>query len=129
MRQDVGPQALLVGFTTYTGEVTAASGWDRDAERKRVRPALGGSCEQLFHSTRLDRFYLPLHPPRAAPLHDPLLQRAIGVIYLPHSERQSHYFETSVAAQFDAIFHLDETQALEPLEPSTHWHAGEAVPG
>jgi erythromycin esterase-like protein len=129
LRQDVGPQALLVGFTTYTGEVTAASGWDREVERKRVRPALSGSCEQLFHSTHLDRFYLPLHTPRAAPLHEFLLQRAIGVIYLPLSERRSHYFDAAVAAQFDAIFHLDETQALEPLEPSAVWHAGESVPG
>ncbi len=122
MRQDVGEQTLLVGFTTYTGQVSAASRWDGEVERKWVRPALDDSCEQLFHTTGLDRFFLRLNTPAAKPLRAPLLQRAIGVIYLPQTERESHYFEVMLADQFDAVFHLDETAALEPLDTPSPWH-------
>jgi len=121
MREEADGQTLLVGFTTYTGEVSAASQWDGEVERKRVRPALDGSCEQLFHSTGLDRFFLRLNDPAAEPLRAPLLQRAIGVIYLPQTERESHYFEVMLADQFDAVFHLDETAALEPLDAPSPW--------
>jgi erythromycin esterase-like protein len=115
MRQHAPEDTLLVGFTTYTGHVSAASAWDGDVERKAVRPALPESYEHLFHTTGLDRFFLPLNSPAAEPLREPLLERAIGVLYLPESERASHYFQASIAQQFDAVFHLDETEALEPL--------------
>ncbi len=115
IRQHSFEEVLLVGFTTYTGHVSAASQWDGDVERKWVRPALPESYEHLFHTTGMDRFFLPLNSPFAEPLREPLLERAIGVLYLPESERASHYFEASIADQFDAIFHLDETEALEPL--------------
>jgi erythromycin esterase-like protein len=115
MRQHAPHETLLVGFTTYTGHVSAASEWDGDVEYKAVRPALPESYEYLFHSTGLDRFFLPLRSPVAEPLQEPLLERAIGVLYLPESERASHYFQASIAHQFDAIFHLDETEALEPI--------------
>ncbi|MDY0329843.1 MAG: erythromycin esterase family protein [Thiomonas sp.] len=127
MRQAVGDKALLVGFTTYTGHVSAASQWDGDVEHKWVRPALHDSYEYLFHSTGLDRFFLRLNTPAAEPLHETLLERAIGVIYVPQTERASHYFVTSLAQQFDAVFHLDETAALEPLDAPQHWHRPEAV--
>jgi erythromycin esterase-like protein len=55
----------------------------------------------------------------------PRLERAIGVIYRPETERQSHYFEARLAAQFDAVIHLDRTHALEPLERSGIWERGE----
>lgn len=126
VRESAGATALLVGFTTYTGHVSAAAAWDAEVEHKWVRPALAGSCEQLFYKTRLDRFFLPLTEAAAAPLREPLLQRAIGVIYLPQSERASHYFQVSLAAQFDALFHLDETTALEPLTPPQQWHRKES---
>lgn len=115
VREQVGDDALLVGFTTYTGSVSAASEWGGEVEYKWVRPALPGSCEYLFHTTHFDRFFLPLCEPAANPLHEVMLERAIGVLYLPHTERASHYFDASLAAQFDAVFHLDETQAVEPL--------------
>jgi erythromycin esterase-like protein len=115
MRQHAPDETLLVGFTTYTGHVCAASKWDGDVEYKAVRPALPESYEHLFHSTGLDRFFLPLGSPAAEPLREPLLERAIGVLYLPESERASHYFQSSIAHQFDAVFHLDETEALEPI--------------
>lgn len=127
--REAGPKdALLVGFTTYTGHVSAASEWGADVEHKWVRPALAGSYEQLFHATRLDRFFLPLTEAAAAPLREPMLERAIGVIYLPRSERGSHYFHASLPGQFDALFHLDETTALEPLSPPQHWHRKELPP-
>ncbi len=127
MRQEVGDKALLVGFTTYTGHVSAASQWDGEVEHKWVRPALHDSYEYLFHSTGIDRFFLKLNDPSAEPLRETLLERAIGVIYVPQTERASHYFVTSLAHQFDAVFHLDETTALEPLDAPRHWHRPEAV--
>lgn len=127
VRQNVGSEALLVGFTTYTGHVSAASQWDGDVEHKWIRPALPDSIEYLFHSSGLDRFFLPLTPEAAKPLQETFLERAIGVIYLPETERVSHYFDVSVAHQFDAVFHIDETCALEPLDKPRHWHRPEAA--
>ncbi len=98
-------QALLVGFSTYTGHVTAARDWDTPAERRWVRPAHKDSFEHLFYSTHLDRFFLPLTIGAADALVAPLLERAIGVIYRPESEQASHYFKASLSSQFDAVFH------------------------
>lgn len=117
VRQNVGEQtALLVGFTTYTGTVTAAYEWDGEAECRDVLPAIPGSYESLFHDTRLDRFYLPMQGEVVYALRTPMRERAIGVLYRPDTELQSHYFMASLPAQFDAIFHLDETQAVEPMD-------------
>ncbi|MDA8389500.1 MAG: erythromycin esterase family protein [Gammaproteobacteria bacterium] len=122
LRQEIGEQVLLIGFTTYVGQVAAASEWGGDVERKRVHPAHHDSYEHLFRTTGLDRFFLPLKGPLAEHLKEPQLERAIGVIYLPRTERASHYFDASLARQFDAIFHLDETDAVEPLNTPAHWH-------
>lgn len=119
VRRLAGERALLVGFTTYTGYVCAASEWDGEPERKRIVPALPGSWEALFHTTGLDRFFLALGAGASRTLFEAMLERAIGVLYLPQSERASHYFDASIAGQFDALFHLDETDALEPL-PTPH---------
>lgn len=129
VRQQYGNEAVLVGFSTYTGTVTAASDWGAPAERKRVRPALSDSYEALFHNTRLPRFLLTLRQDGLVveELQKSRLERAIGVIYLPQSERISHYFHARLANQFDAIIHLNETQALEPLERTAHWETGEAA--
>ncbi|HUW78425.1 MAG TPA: erythromycin esterase family protein [Candidatus Nanopelagicaceae bacterium] len=115
MRKHSREATLLVGFTTYTGHVSAASEWNGDVEYKTVLPALPDSYEYLFHTTGLDRFFLPLISTFAEPLHEPLLERAIGVLYLPESERASHCFYASIARQFDVLFHLDETDAVEPI--------------
>ena len=122
-----GEEALLVGFSTHHGTVTAASEWDGVAERKRVRAGLPGSYEQLFHQVGEERFWLPLRGNAALAelLAEKRLQRAIGVIYLPQTERQSHYFHTRLPAQFDAMIHIDHTRALQPLVPEPVWHAGE----
>jgi erythromycin esterase-like protein len=120
IRQRYGNAALLGGFTTYTGTVTAASDWDGPAERKRVRPALPGSWEAAFHETGVPRFLLD-----TAELRETRLERAIGVIYRPETERFSHYFDARLAGQFDVVVHFDETRAVEPLEPTSQWRAGE----
>ena len=117
MRERHGDDTRLIGFSTYTGTVTAASDWDGPAERKQVRPGLPGSYEELFHGLGMPNFYLPLRNNRdAASLETPRLQRAIGVIYAPQTERMSHYFHASLPRQFDAMIHFDSTRAVEPLE-------------
>jgi erythromycin esterase-like protein len=122
LREQAGiAQTLLIGFTTYTGHVTAARDWDAPAERRWVRPAHKDSCERLFYTTHLDRFFLPLSAPVADALAAPLLERAIGVVYRPETELASHYFHTSLSQQFDAVFHLDETTAVEPFDVTEHW--------
>ncbi len=103
-----GDDAFLVGLTTHTGSVTAASAWDGPAERKRVKPSLPGSWERLFHDAALPRILLPIRgAAREAgqALDERLLERAIGVIY----------------RQFDAVLHFDETRAVEPLERTAPW--------
>ncbi|HDZ55965.1 MAG TPA: erythromycin esterase family protein [Pseudomonas xinjiangensis] len=116
-RESYGDKALLVGFSTAEGEVTAASDWDAPAERKRVRKPLAGSYESLFQRARCNRFMLDLREQNEAArlLAEPRLQRAIGVIYRPETERQSHYFQSRLPEQYDFMIHLDETRALVPL--------------
>jgi erythromycin esterase-like protein/predicted phosphoribosyltransferase len=116
-----------IGFTTYTGTVTAASDWDEPAERKHVRPALGDSVEALFHAVSDGAFMVPLVPgmPATEELRAARLERAIGVIYRPETERSSHYFQARLADQFDLVIHIDETRAVEPLERTPRWDEGE----
>lgn len=102
------------------GTVTAATDWGAPAERKRVRPSLPGSYERLFHDTGQSRFLL-LSPDDVPAVQDPRLQRAIGVIYRPETERQSHYLEARLGRQFDAVLHYDVTRAVDPLEPGSLW--------
>jgi erythromycin esterase-like protein len=118
MRERYGGEAFLAGFSTDHGFVTAASDWDGDMQRKRVRPGLPGSYEELFHQTGIPRFMILLKSNQKlrSALAAPRLQRAIGVIYLPESERTSHYFHTRLGSQFDAVIHFDETTALEALD-------------
>jgi erythromycin esterase-like protein len=129
VREHYGANAVLVGFTTYTGTVTAASEWDGPAHRKHVRPALAGSYERLFHEVQIPRFLLPLRTDLelSSALAAPRLERAIGVLYLPATERASHYFHARLSDQFDFVLHFDETRALEPLERSALWEAGEVA--
>ena len=126
-REQHGSAVRLIGFTTYTGTVTAASRWGGIAERKVVRPALNGSVEELFHEVERSEFLISPMLSRAAaePLDMVRLGRAIGVIYLPDTERQSHYYHVRPGEQFDALIHLDRTTALEPLEAGSVWIAGE----
>jgi erythromycin esterase-like protein/predicted phosphoribosyltransferase len=125
VRERHGRNAVLVGFTTHHGTVTAASDWDGPAERKNVRPALAGSYEALFHDAHLGRFLLTCDDQARPHLQKTRLERAIGVIYLPATERLSHYFDARLPEQFDAILHFDETRAVEPLAINPEWQAGE----
>jgi erythromycin esterase-like protein/adenine/guanine phosphoribosyltransferase-like PRPP-binding protein len=129
VREEYGTKAVLVGFTTYTGTVTAASEWDGPAHRKHVRPALAASYERLFHDAQIPRVLLPLRTDSelASALMVPRLERAIGVLYLPESERRSHYFRARLPQQFDFVLHFDETRAVEPLERNALWEAGEVA--
>jgi erythromycin esterase-like protein len=125
-RQRFGTSACLLGFTTFTGTVTAAHDWDDPPRRRNVRPGLRGSIESHFHELGDPCFLLDL---RKDDVRDALserrLERAIGVIYRPETERQSHYFDVDLPAQFDLVIHIDETRALEPLERSRGWESGE----
>lgn len=129
VRERYGGSSVLVGFTTFTGTVTAASEWDGPAHRKHVRPALAGSYERLFHEARVPRFLVPLRTDLelSSALAGPRLERAIGVLYLPETERASHYFHARLSEQFDFVLHFDETRALEPLERFALWEAGEVA--
>jgi erythromycin esterase-like protein len=132
VRQQWGRErCALVGFTTHTGSVSAADDWDEPVQRKSVRPSLPGSWERLFHevaeSSGSDRFWLHTRDDARlrALLSETRLERAIGVIYRPGTERMSHYFEAEIGEQFDAVIHLDETRALTPLERNPVWEKGE----
>jgi erythromycin esterase-like protein len=126
-RERHGRDARLVGFTTCRGTVTAASQWGGAAERKQVRGPLPGSYEAVLHSAGIPAFLLcPLGSSRpGVALREPRLERAIGVIYRPETERESHWFATSISQQFDALVHVDRTRAVEPLERTQTWDQGE----
>lgn len=127
VRERHGGDAFLVGMTTHRGSVTAATDWGMPGLRRKVRPALDGSVEHLLHSTGLPSFLVL--PGEDTPAHRRLMQhrleRAIGVVYRPQTERESHYRWCRPAEEFDAIIHIDETRALEPLERSSEWQRGE----
>lgn len=119
-RQEFGKSACLVGFGTYAGTVAAATDWDGPMEVKAVRPALPGSYESLFHASGIACFLLPLREPSLSKallggLAAPRLERAIGVLYRPETERQSHYFDAVLPSQFDEYIWFDETHAVTPL--------------
>lgn len=133
VRERYGRDAVLIGFTTYAGTVTAAADWDEPPSQRRVRPGLPGSYEALFHEVAADfsdSFLLPLRQggDAADRLREARLERAIGVIYRPETERFSHYFLARLADQFDAVLHFDGTRAVVPLERETGWDTPEELP-
>ena len=115
-RDRYGAEVVSIGMTTHRGTVTAARGWDEPCELREVRPSLRGSYERLFHDTGIPAFLLCVSDPELREALSPRLERAIGVLYLPETERASHYFTASLPSQFDLIVHIDHTKALEPLE-------------
>ncbi|ARO88462.1 erythromycin esterase [Nitrosospira lacus] len=122
-----GNGGLRVGFSTSRGTVTAASDWDGPAETKTIREPLPGSYEEIFSRLEKRRFLFDLRGKSEAAymLADERLQRAIGVIYRPETERMSHYFHTSLPRQFDFMIHIDETEAVRPLPSFAHKRPGE----
>ncbi|HEX9940349.1 MAG TPA: erythromycin esterase family protein [Longimicrobium sp.] len=117
VREAVGGGAFLLGFSTYTGTVLAATEWGQPPRVRTVRPALPESWSALFHRTGVGDFFLPLRGTGALAqaLGTPRLERGIGVQYLPDSERASHYFAVRLSQQFDAVVHIDSSTALTPL--------------
>ena len=117
LRERYPDNATIVGFTTATGTVRAATDWGGPDRRKRLRPPVIGSHAALFNATGLPRFYLILDesPSVHAALADSRPQRGVGVRYLPTLEIAGHYYRARLSAQFDAVVHIDRTTALLPL--------------
>jgi erythromycin esterase-like protein len=132
-RQRRRGDCLLVGFTTFDGEVTAATDWGMPADRRRVRPARPDSHEALLHEVHKSElvpagaagFWFGTADPVVADALGERLERAIGVVYRPETELQSHYLAAVLAEQFDAVIHLDHTSAVRPLEITARWDEGE----
>jgi erythromycin esterase-like protein len=128
VKERYGDEAVNIGFTTYTGTVTAVSNWWEAAQLKQVRSALPGSYEALFHETEIPQFYLNLRDENQAivGLRQPRLERAIGVIYQPETERVSHYFHACLPEQFDAVISIDDTKGVQPLDRVPTWEMRDA---
>lgn len=120
VREQFGATSFHLGFSTHYGTVTAADDWGFDPKTKEIVEGLTGSYEAIFHALKYKNFLLDLHLGEHIKhlLQLPRLQRAIGVIYRPETERQSHYFFTRLPHQFDSIIHIDTTKALIPLDTS-----------
>ena len=121
VRQRWGSEAALIGFGTHGGTVTAADDWDSPRETKRVLPSRADSYERQCHDSGVLRFLLDLreaqHDALRRRLSQSRLERFIGVIYRPETERWSHYSECVLPEQFDAYVWFDQTRALEALGP------------
>ncbi len=125
VKEKWGREARLIGFGTHSGTVAAADDWDEPMRVKKVRPSLADSHERMAHDSGIERFLLDLRdlpPELRGGLAEPRLERFIGVIYRPETERWSHYSEAILPKQFDAYVWFDETSAVTPLP-------GEARPG
>jgi erythromycin esterase-like protein len=109
-------ETALIGFTTHTGTVQAAYDWDEPGAIERVRPSLAGSWEEALHGVGVPMFAVTGRALAEVTDGTELLHRAIGVVYRPRTERQSHYYFSKLAEQYDVIVHIDETQTVEPLE-------------
>lgn len=117
-REKFGDQAALIGFGTHKGTVAAATDWDAPMEVKQVRPSMADSYEAASHDAGLDRYLLDLRGISSelrSALMEPRLERFIGVIYRPETERWSHYAQAVLPSQFDAWVWFDETKAVTPL--------------
>ena len=125
VRQQYAGDCFIIGFTTDHGRVTAASEWGGPAERKRVRSALPRSYEHAFHELGVEAFWIAFTGLHAGRVPEDLIERAIGVVYRPETERASHWFHANLARQFDAVIHVDQTSALTPLERTPLWDMGE----
>jgi protein-L-isoaspartate(D-aspartate) O-methyltransferase len=123
VRQKYPDETYLIGFGTDHGTVAAASEWGGPMEVKQVQPSHIDSYERLCHEAETDNFLLPLSKPLQEITRNELLaerlERAIGVIYHPETELQSHYFYASLPRQFDEYIWFDETRAVEPLTRET----------
>jgi erythromycin esterase-like protein len=122
MRQRHDGQSVLIGFTTFGGTVRAAPSWGAQDREYALKPARADSFAAIFHDTGIPAFTLRLRGAAeiAAALGPRRLERFVGVIYVPGAERESHYFETDLGRQYDAIVHIDQTTAVAPIAGSRH---------
>lgn len=131
-RTAFGDDAVLIGFGTDRGTVAAASAWDEPVETKTVLPARADSYEHAFRRAGIARSLTDWREPRKRPLaealREPMLERAIGVVYRPDNEFLSHYFEAVLAEQFDAYVWFEETRAVTPLASDRPEGAPETYP-
>jgi putative phosphoribosyl transferase len=131
-RESYGRDAALIGFGTHAGTVSAASEWDGPMEVKAVRPSRPDSYEALCHETGLERFLIDLragqHDDLRRELANPRLERYIGVIYRPDTERWSHYSRATLAEQYDAFVWFDKTHAVTPLPAQVRAGEDETYP-
>lgn len=126
MRERHPDQSFIIGFSTYQGEVFAADDWDSPGIRKAVRPGLPDSHEALLHELSqqagAEKFWINVQAQQqqeksgAVLLGKERLERYIGVIYAPATERWSHYLKTRLDQQYDALIYIDKTRALNPLD-------------
>jgi erythromycin esterase-like protein len=132
VRAAYADQAVLIGFGTDRGTVAAASDWGSPMEVKQVRPARDESWEAAFRRTGNARSLTDWrggsNRSLRSVLSQPLLERAIGVVYRPQSELTSHYFQAVLADQFDAFVWFEETRAVTPLGPERPHGAPETWP-
>jgi protein-L-isoaspartate(D-aspartate) O-methyltransferase len=131
-RERFGADAALIGFGTHTGTVACADDWDGPMQVKRVNPSRPDSYERLAHDSGERRFLLDMregfHDDLRRRLVEPRLERFIGVIYRPQTERWSHYSECALPEQFDAYVWFDETTAVAPLPTRVRKGAEETYP-
>lgn len=127
-----GDDAVLIGFGTDTGTVAAANDWGADMQIQTVRPARADSYEYAFRKTGVSRSLTDWRGKDrralAAILRKPMLERAIGVVYRPQTERLSHYFEAVLSEQFDCWVWFEETRAVTPLGRERPHGAPETYP-
>jgi protein-L-isoaspartate(D-aspartate) O-methyltransferase len=132
VKERFGDEARLIGFGTHRGTVAAATDWDGPMEVKEVRPSLPESYERICHDSGLKRFLLDLregeNEPARQVLAEPRLERYIGVIYRPETERWSHYSEAELPRQYDGWVWFDETEAVTPLPGETRPGEDETYP-
>ncbi|MFN4230322.1 erythromycin esterase family protein [Parvibaculum sp.] len=118
-RKAFGGDAVAIGFGTDRGRVAAASDWGGPMEFKEIIPARTDSYEFAFRKTGISRSLTDWRgadkSALAEALREPMLERAIGVIYRPETEFLSHYFEAVLADQFDAYVWFEETGPVDPL--------------
>ena len=131
-REEYGDAAALIGFATASGTVAAASEWDAPMETKDIRPPRPDSYEALCHDVGYARFLWDFQKDRASPFNDllstPRLERYIGVIYRPETERASHYSPAILPDQYDAFVWFDKTRAITPLPTLTNTTEDETYP-
>lgn len=113
-------RARLIGFGTHSGTVAAADDWDEPMQIKKIRPSLPESYERLSHDSGVPHFLLDLREGQIGrdvreALMEPRLERFIGVIYRPDTERWSHYSQAILPRQFDGWVWFDDTRAVTPL--------------